>query len=427
MQKILLFLLLSLALYSCTKQKAEEFSLINTAHLDHLYEEISFNNRPAAIIHIYAEYPDYKRTEAVGEGIACVDDIARAAVFYVRHYKYSKNPRSLQKAERLLYFILGMQADNGFFYNFIDSKYQINKTHINSEARADWWTWRALWALAEALPYFSNTNPSLTMEMKASIKKTLQPIGHFEQSYPETVNFEGFVLPTWLPAQYAADQASVLLKALIPYQQFSADPEAEIMIHLLADGVVMMQAGDSLHFPFNAFMSWGNIWHAYGNSQADALLEAGVIFTAPEYGEVALKEVKHFYPWLMKAGYLKYFKIKFDRDSLLLAEKQKFEQIAYGIRPMVFASLGAYKLTGEEFYARQAAEMTCWLLGKNIAGKALYDPQSGRCYDGIDSADKINFNSGAESTVEALLTILEIEKNAKTKQMVHDYYKKYVR
>jgi len=423
-QKILLILFLSFILYSCNKEKAEEFTLINTAHLDHLYEEISFNNRPAAIIHIYAEYPDYKHTEAAGEGIACIDDIARAAVFYLRHYKYADEAASLLKAERLLNFILGMQTDNGFFYNFIDKNLQSNKTHINSKARADWWTWRALWALTEALPYFHNNNPEYAQEIEAGIKKTLNAISDFERLYLEKTNYEGFVFPTWLPAQYAADQAAVLIKALVPYQQFSFNPEAEKIIHMMADGMILMQAGDSVHFPFNAFMSWKNIWHAYGNSQSDALLEAGQAFNSAKYNAAALNEIKDFYPYLMKSGYLNYFKLKHENDSLILAEKKRFEQIAYGIRPMVFASLGAYKLIGKEFYAGQAAEIACWLLGKNITGKALYDPQSGRCYDGINGEDKINLNSGAESTIEALLTILEIEKNALTKHMVHDYYRK---
>ena len=35
----------------------------------------------------------------------------------------------------------------------------------------------------------------------------------------------------------------------------------------------------------------------------------------------------------------------------------------------------------------------------------MYDPATGRCYDGINSPVDINRNSGAESTIEALLAL----------------------
>jgi len=41
----------------------------------------------------------------------------------------------------------------------------------------------------------------------------------------------------------------------------------------------------------------------------------------------------------------------------------------------------------------------------------MYDPKTGRGYDGIDNKKKINKNSGAESTIEALMTLMEISDN----------------
>ena len=40
----------------------------------------------------------------------------------------------------------------------------------------------------------------------------------------------------------------------------------------------------------------------------------------------------------------------------------------------------------------------------------MYDPQTGRGYDGINDTASINRNAGAESTIEALLTLQAIEK-----------------
>ena len=40
----------------------------------------------------------------------------------------------------------------------------------------------------------------------------------------------------------------------------------------------------------------------------------------------------------------------------------------------------------------------------------MYDPTTGRGYDGIVFGEKVNYNAGAESTVEALLSLLMLEK-----------------
>jgi hypothetical protein len=48
---------------------------------------------------------------------------------------------------------------------------------------------------------------------------------------------------------------------------------------------------------------------------------------------------------------------------------------------------------------------------KNIAEAKMYNSQNGIVFDGIESKEKVNMNSGAESTIEALLSLLEINKN----------------
>lgn len=424
MRTILIMFMVFLFICSCRTNKSEQITLINTDHLDHLYEEVSFYGHQVGIIHIYAEYPDYNYVNAAGEGTACIDDVARAAVFYIRHYNDTKQISSLLKTEKLTRFIVEMQSENGFFYNFIYKDLTINKTHKNSEARADWWTWRAMWALAEVLPVFKEYNPDLAEEIEATIKKALNASMVLKKNYPQKVDFMGFQLPGWLPMQFAADQAAVLIKGLVPYYQYSSDPKAGELIKMMADGIVLMQAGDSTHFPYNAMLSWKNLWHAYGNSQSDALIQAESVLKKEKYITSAFREINHFYPFLIKNGYLNFFTLKLEKDQIHPAEQKEFEQIAYNIRPMVFAALGAYNLTGEKVYSQQAAEAACWLLGKNKSGQALYNPQTGRCFDGIVSENEINYNSGAESTIEALLALLEIEKNSSAKKIVHNFYGK---
>jgi hypothetical protein len=377
---------------------------------------------PAAIIHIYADYPDYKWVEATGEGIACVDDVARAAVFYLRHYQYVKEEASLSKARKLLQFILDMQAANGLFYNFIHADHSINKTRHNSQPKADWWSWRAVWALGEAYPVFVQIDPDFSDKIEESIKGTFPSIDSLVRHYPETQQFEGFTQPNWLPLGGAADQASELLLGLIPYYSSTRDSSVKQYILKLCDGLIKMQIGDSSNYPHGAFLTWQNTWHAWGNSQAEVLIRAGEVLNNESFIERGLQEVRFFYPYISDKNFIR--RIAFGKHDNIIepVEIVQFSQIAYNIRPMVMASLAASEVTGKKHFAEQAGEIACWFLGKNPAGELMYDPESGRCFDGINNPDVINKNSGAESTIEALLALLALEQNDVAKKIVYEFY-----
>jgi hypothetical protein len=225
----------------------------------------------------------------------------------------------------------------------------------------------------------------------------------------KTNESEGVLLPDWLPGETAADQSGDLILALEKYYTRMKDPRAADLINQLAEGILVMQAGDSLNFPYGAFLSWRNTWHAYGNVQAYALMRAGILLNNQHYIDKALVEVDNFYPWLIKNGYLNYFNLKKSEGKYEITEQQKFPQIAYGIRPMVWACMEAYRITGKEKYLNMANEVSGWFKGKNDAGKMMWDPASGRCFDGIISNEKLNLNSGAESTIEALLALQALD------------------
>ena len=137
-----------------------------------------------------------------------------------------------------------------------------------------------------------------------------------------------------------------------------------------------------------------------------------------------MKEIDLFHPYLIKQGYLNQFEVLFKNETYVMLNQKKFPQIAYGIRPLVWANLDAYDITGNEKYIHQAAEIACWLFGKNDKNEPLYNPETGRCFDGIDDEQKLNKNSGAESTIEALLTLIMVENNARCKSLVYKYYQK---
>jgi len=383
--------------------------LVNTSHLDNLYEEISVNEKKLGIIHIYCEYPDYKLVGDSDEGISCVDDVARAAIFYMNYSVKYNDAVAAHKATKLVEFILHMQSENGFFYNFIFADYSINKTHQNSIAQANWWSWRALWCLTEAYPFLKTKDESLAGRIKSAIEKTIGAIKNNFQHEKTLVDLNGFKRPLWLPYQYASDQAAVIVFTLSKYKSLFADDSVFNIINDYCEGIMLMQEGSEKEFPFCAFLSWENSWHAWGNSQAYSLLCAYEITGDEKYLKAAESEINNFYKFLLKEKYLNEFSIKKENGKTVLDSEKKFSQIAYGIRPMVFASLKAAELTKDKNYSLLAAEISTWFFGNNPANAKMYFEETGICFDGIVNENEVNKNSGAESTIEALLTLLSIE------------------
>jgi len=69
-----------------------------------------------------------------------------------------------------------------------------------------------------------------------------------------------------------------------------------------------------------------------------------------------------------------------------------------------------YEATHKTVYLKMAGLSASWFLGNNVLGLPMYDSLTGRCFDGIRDSVTLNKNSGAESTIEALLTFVELAK-----------------
>ncbi len=407
---IILFTILLASVISCSESK-DSISSVNTSHLDYLYEEITFDSKEMAIIHIYSNYPSYAYIDDEDEGAACVDDAARAAIFYLENYNFTNDAQSLSKNKKLLEFLIYLQAENGYFYNFIWSDYSINKDFKTSVAEPNWWSWRALWALTESYPYYKESDHTTAEKIKKSIENLIISIKKDIPNESRTENFNGLDIPTWLPNKYASDQASVLVLGLVNYYNETKDEIILAYIKLLCDGIMQMQIVDQENKYYGAFLSWQNIWHAYGNSQAYALLKAYQIFENNAILESAIKELDYFYPTLLMNNYISSFNISNENETILIEDENKYSQIAYNKRPMVYALLEAYKITNDEKYAELAGKIGRWFLGDNPAKTKMYDEKTGIVFDGIESEQKVNMNSGAESTIEALFSIQKIMNN----------------
>ena len=80
-----------------------------------------------------------------------------------------------------------------------------------------------------------------------------------------------------------------------------------------------------------------------------------------------------------------------------------------------------YRATGDEKYARYGGLAASWYFGNNMAGAQMYFPDSGHVYDGINGpvSWRVNRNSGAESTIEGLMSLIAIADIPQAVDLLH--------
>jgi len=383
--------------------QSETSSLVNFAHLRHLTETIELNGVNVDIVHVYADYPSYGWLDAGEEGIACVDDVARAAVVCLRSYELQQDIASLARARSLLRFVLSMQAEDGQFYNFVRSDHSINRDGKTSFKSFGWWAGRGVWAMGLGYRVMKNVDRQFAAELQRRIVRSLPHVDRLMDKYGRTKRISNLRVPEWLLYGSGADATTELMLGLIEYYRGSRDERVKALIRKLADGLMIMQDGDASTFPYGVHRSWETMWHAWGNSQSQVLAYAGNVLHDKRMIASAEREARGFYSRLLIDGLLK------EWNFAVPQKKIEYEQIAYGIRPMAVGLLRLYDATGNRVYLTMAGLAAAWFFGNNVLDQPMYDPTTGRCFDGITDSTHLNRNSGAESTIEALYTLLEVE------------------
>ncbi len=378
-------------------------SLINFSHVDHLTERIVMQGDSVNIIRIYADYPTYDWIDASDEGITCVDDAARIAVVYLRHYELTKTESSKQKAKEYLKFVLKLQADDGQFYNFIYADHSINRDGKTSFKSFGWWAARGIWCFGLGYRIFENDDPHFAAILRSGIEKSFKHIDTLLQHYGKKREISGFMIPQWLIYESGSDATTELVLGLTEYYKANPDSRVKQYIEKLCEGMMVMQEGDIRTFPYGLHRSWETMWHAWGNGQTQALAQAGRALKDKRMIASARREADGFYSRLLINGLTREFDVA---DS---TKGRQFEQIAYDLRPITVGLIRLYEATKDNKYLTMAQLAGSWFFGNNAVNVQMYDPQTGRCYDGIHSPTVYNKNSGAESTIEALYAIIELE------------------
>ncbi|RDE04979.1 hypothetical protein DVW87_15600 [Sphingomonas aracearum] len=385
-----------LAAVSAASSPVESDLRVSLRHFDHLFAEATIGGERVGVLNIYSEAPDYRFAIEPREGYACVDDVARGMVLLAAMPTLDAARR--RQLDLMTRFVLRLQADNGYFHNFIWAGGRINRDYRTSRAQLNWWSLRALWGLEAAMTRLPADAP-LAMRARVAADRL---VANLKRDLPAQGGGKGEGA-SWLPFGSGADAGATAMLGLMAHYRRTGDPGTRALLARLGEGLVQRQAGDARRFPFGAYRSWRDQWHAWGNAQAYALLRAGALLDRPDFTASALIEVDHFYPYLMEHGMLASFTLR--PGAVESAEIARFPQIAYGISPMVLAATEAYRVTGKAGYRTTAQRLAQWFAGRNDATRPMYDPATGRVLDGITGSGAVNANAGAESTVEGLLAL----------------------
>lgn len=383
------------------RTKPMRSDMINLTHLNFLVEPMSVPDKPPmAMTHIYSEAPKYEWVDASGEGLACVDDVARAAVVYLDYYRQTKDKAALEQAKLLLNFVLYMQAEDGEYFNFVtDKQGTINRAGQTSFKSWSWWAARGQWALAEGYALFKDLDKTYAATLKEGYLKGEQALGPALARYGQWDQLHGVKTPAWLLGG-GSDLSSLALYGLAVYYEADPNDQTRGLMEKLGEGVAAYQLGTFAQYPFGAQpsnISSTALWHAWGSHQVMALARAGRVLKRSDWVDAARFTADSFYSYLLTADLI---------NEMAVAIKPQ-GQIAYGAGMLVHGLLELYQATGNDQYLKYAGLAGSWFFGNNIAGTAMYDPETGRGYDGINGANAymVNRNAGAESTIEALMAL----------------------
>ena len=338
------------------------------------------------------------------EGIACVDDVARAAVVYLRHYEATGDPSSRRTAVKLLRFVRHQQAPSGLFYNFVwDRELRPNTTFKTSVADSvSWWTARAVWALGTGARVLAESDSAEAAASLAAVRRVEPHLDALLARYGQTAPQDGRPFPQWLIARTGADATSELLLGLVETERAAPTPAGAQRARQFAEGLAGLRFGSLSESPWGGHASWAGGWHGWGNSQTQALAAGAMAGILPPAATASAEaEARSLYAHLLVEGWL-------HEITYATGAERAFEQIAYDVRPAAVGLARLHQATGDADYGVLAGLAAAWFAGDNPAGAVMADPETGAGYDGILAPDRLNRNAGAESTVEAQMTLLEV-------------------
>jgi hypothetical protein len=412
--------------------------LTNVAHLDFLLDEVApaataehttyrLAEEPALVMPwTYADARDggtFQRvgggtfdpkTGYYGQGAFNADDVTRAAVVYLRHWQQFGDAASQQKAYELLrsvaYFQTMTGPNTGNVVLWMQDDGTLNPSAEPAElpdpsdSGESYWLARTLWALGEGYAAFRDVDAEFAAFLQDRMQLGVAAVDRqVLDSYGEYLVVDGVKLPAWLITNGSDASAEAVLGLAAYSKAAPTDVDARDALSQLSEGIAKMGAGNARTWPYGAILPWAesrSVWHAWGTQMPAALAAASVTLDAPRLLGPAITDSAVFDPILLTAG---------GPDNAWLPTPIDKTQIAYGVDSRLQSLLGVSEVAKLPGLKELASLVGSWYFGTNASGEPIYDPATGVTFDGVAADGIINRNSGAESTIHGLLSMLALD------------------
>jgi hypothetical protein len=312
----------------------------------------------AVALAVYADADDspVAARESGMEGVACIDDAARALVLLCSVWEATELPWIRRWCSGLLDFVLWMQGSDGRWVNFVeDWDGTVNRNGISSFAGGAFWQARALQAVARAAVVFDDERATAALN---------RGLGEMRAPAPPDVRALHVITALDLPD----DRVPRLRDHLTGW--------VDQMLSCTSDGMLM-----------NSPLERGRP-HLWGHVQEAALAAAGARLGRDDVIAVAQRSATLVFAGVIESG--------FDMPRVQ----------PYDVSSAIEVMDSLHAVTGSADCADLAAKARQWFDGRNTAGIPVYDVETGRVADGIDDG-RVSSNSGAEANVVAAQVLLD--------------------
>ncbi|OLC55896.1 MAG: hypothetical protein AUH85_08025 [Chloroflexi bacterium 13_1_40CM_4_68_4] len=313
----------------------------------------------ACAIGVYADDADQMACAADRgyEGVACVDDAARAAVLFCDVWATTRLPYAVAWARSLADFLFYMQDDEGRFVNFITSwDGERNVDGPTSFAGGGFWQARGTRALAKLW---------MVLGDEGAHERLLRALPLIR----EATN-----VPPDIRAIHAHMAAELLRVGTMPQLRGDLEKWADELA-ACRNGAVLLDNPDA------------SIPHLWAHVQEGVLAEAGALLDRPDLTAVARESALAYLAPLIESG--------FDAPGIQ----------PYGVASAIYSLEKLEMVTGDAQFTDLAAKARAWFDGRNPARLPVYDRRAGRVHDGIDDGT-LNRCSGAESNIVGAQALL---------------------
>ncbi len=307
----------------------------------------------------------------------CVDDNARALIVAARTHDLNRSDTSLIGLSSIYLSFLddAFDSETGRFRNFMSYERQWLE-NIGSEDSHG----RALWALGVMAGWGQNSG-----QVELAIR----------------------LFHDALPALESFSDSRAIAFPILGMQAYLRRNDDDREVRSLLESL-----GNRLLERFRQFASKDWQWHEaelnYDNARLpEALMACGRVTGDDDMVSVGIEVLEwlrdiHVDPsagWFAPVGNQGWFPKS--------GSKAQYDQQPLEAAAMVGASIEAYECTQREEWIQLASTCFNWYLGKNDQQMQLYDYAGGGCRDGL-TANGVNENQGAESTVSYLCSLLAL-------------------